>query len=57
MVMNITGATRRLRNPGVVSELAFLACFSDTLETLYCGTTPGSQSQVGPHRSTIRGWP
>ena len=32
----------------VVREHAFLACSSDTLETLYCGTTPGCQSQVCP---------
>ena len=31
----------------------FTFCPSDTLETLYCGTTPGSQFQVCPHFSTI----
>ena len=31
----------------------FTFCPSETLETLYCGTTPGSQFQVCPHLSTI----
>ena len=52
MVMYSTGATRRLRKPGCKG-----ACISrfapDTLETLYCGTIPGSQFQVCPYLCTI----
>ena len=56
MVMYITGAIG-VCGIRVVRELDFLLAPLDTLETLYCGTTPGSQSQVCPHLSTIHGWP
>ena len=55
MMMYITGATRRLRNPGCKGACIFCLPLGH-LETLYCGTTPGSQSQVEPHLCTIRGW-
>ena len=53
MVMYSTGATRRFAESGLQGSMHFTFCPSDTLETLYCGTTPGSQFRVCPHLSTI----
>ena len=55
MVMYITGATRRLRNPdckGACISCLLLGHLGDPVLWHF----PGSQSQVCPHLSMIRGW-
>ena len=43
--------------PFMMMYIAGVSAFAEFgLETLYYGTTPGSQSQVEPHLCTIRGW-